>query len=263
MAPNASFRPAEPSDGVAWITGASSGIGAALALTLARRGWTVIATARREQALADLAAEAAGGRIHPLPGDVTDAVGVDRMVARIEEEHGPIALAVLNAGTYTPDGVANFDRSRFADTLRLNLQAGADAMQALFAVMRPRKHGQIALVSSVAGYRGLPNAASYSAGKAGAIALMESLRLEGQTHGLLLQVVNPGFVKTPLTDKNTFPMPFLVPVEKAASIIADGLRKTRFEIAFPGPFVFLLKIFRALPYGVFFWLIRRQTGVGK
>lgn len=259
------IEPVGPTDGVAWITGASSGIGRALALRLARDGWQVVASARSADKLEALAAEAEGlpGSVRAEPLDVTDQAAVAAAVDRIETEVGAIALAVLNAGTYTPDGVDGFTREAIEKTVGLNLIAGAGCLEALLPRMIGRRRGQVALVASVAGYRGLPRAAAYSGSKAGAIAMMESLHLDAARHGLLLQVINPGFVETPLTEKNDFPMPFLVPVEKAVETIAKGLVRGRFEIAFPAPFVAILKVMRILPYSVYFWAIGRQTGAGK
>lgn len=259
------IQPVTPQDGVAWITGASSGIGREVALKLAQQGWTVVASARSADKLTALGEEAASlpGRVHSEPLDVTDQPAVLAAVSRIEAEHGPIALAVLNAGTYTPDGVDGFSRDAIEKTVGLNLLAGAGCLEALLPKLRERRRGQVALVASVAGYRGLPRAAAYSGSKAGAIAMMESLHLDAQRYNILLQVINPGFVDTPLTAKNDFPMPFLVPVEKAAGTIVRGLAKGRFEIAFPTPFVAILKAMRCLPYAVYFWAIGRQTGAGQ
>lgn len=258
-------RPATPQDGVAWVTGASSGIGREVALRLAQQGWTVIGSARSADKLTALSEEASSlpGTVHAMPLDVTDQAAVLDTVARIEAEHGAIALTVLNAGTYIPDGVETFTREAIEKTVGLNLLAGAGCLEAVFPKLRERGRGQVALVASVAGYRGLPRAAAYSGSKAGAIAMMESLHLDAQRFGILLQVINPGFVETPLTAKNDFPMPFLVPVEKAAKTIVTGLSRGRFEIAFPGPFVAILKTMRCLPYAVYFWAIGRQTGSGR
>jgi short-subunit dehydrogenase len=116
--------------------------------------------------------------------------------------------------------------------------------------MRERGHGQVALVASVAGYRGLPTAAAYSASKAAAIAMAESLRPELEPDGVLMQVVNPGFIKTPLTDKNDFPMPMLMDVEDATTKLVAGLGRTRFEIVFPRLFCWIVKLYRCMPYAL-------------
>jgi short-subunit dehydrogenase len=125
--------------------------------------------------------------------------------------------------------------------------------------MIARGTGQIAIVSSVAGYRGLPRAIAYSATKAALIAMAESLKFDLDQTGVMINVINPGFVKTPLTDRNDFPMPFLMPVEAAAKRIADGLARGRFEIAFPRRFAAILKLMRILPYALYFPLVGRTT----
>lgn len=254
-------RTPTPKDGCAWVTGASSGIGRALALRLASDGWTVIATARRGEALADLAADpAAQGRIHAVPGDVTDPAAMADLVARVEAVQGRIALAVLNAGTYAPDGIDDFDPARFRRVVDINLLGAGNCLGPLLPGWRARRLGHLALVASVTGYRGLPRALSYSASKAALIALGESLRFDFQPAGLKVQVINPGFVRTPLTDKNDFPMPFLMEVDAAVERIVRGLASDRFEIAFPRRFAWMLKALRCLPYRLYFPLVSRSTG---
>jgi NAD(P)-dependent dehydrogenase (short-subunit alcohol dehydrogenase family) len=252
-------RPARPADGLAWITGASSGIGRQLALELVARGWTVAATARREAELAALAAEGKG-RVVAAPADVTDPGAVAAAVHRVRADSGrPIALAVLNAGTYIHDSAQRFDLDAFALQVRVNILGTANALAAVMPAMIGRRSGQIAIVSSVAGYRGLPRAIAYSATKAALIAMAESLKFDLDRAGVMINLVNPGFVKTPLTDRNDFPMPFLMPVEAAAKRIADGLARGRFEIAFPRRFAAILKLMRILPYALYFPVVGRTT----
>jgi NAD(P)-dependent dehydrogenase (short-subunit alcohol dehydrogenase family) len=255
-------RTATPADGVAWVTGASSGIGEATALRLARDGWTVVASARRADALDAVAAKAAGGRgrVVPLALDVTDLAAVRDAVAAVERGHGPVALAVLNAGTYVPDAAETFAAEEFRATHAVNVLGVANCLDALLPGMVGRKAGQVAIVSSVAGYRGLPRALAYSSSKAAAIALAESLRFDGQRLGIKVQVVNPGFVRTPLTDRNDFPMPFLMEVGDAADALVKGLGGDAFEIAFPAPFVFVMKRLAAMPDWLYFRLVAKQTG---
>lgn len=253
-----------PADGCAWVTGASSGIGRALALRLAREGWTVIATARRADALTDLAAEPESvGRIRPMPGDVTDAAAMAALVAEAEAAHGPIALAVLNAGTYAPDGIDGFDVEAFRKVGDINVQGAANCLAPLLPGWRARRLGHLALVASVAGYRGLPRALAYSSSKAALIALAESLRFDFVPAGLKVQLINPGFVRTPLTDKNDFPMPFLMELDAAVDRIVSGLASDRFEIAFPRRLAWPLKLLRCLPNRLYFALVSRSTGRGR
>jgi NAD(P)-dependent dehydrogenase (short-subunit alcohol dehydrogenase family) len=259
--------PVSPSDGVAWVTGASQGIGEAVCLRLAADGWTVIASARSQDKLADLAARAKDlpGRIVAWPLDVTDAEAVATAVPAIIAEHGPIALAILNAGTYLADNAETLSDETLRPTIDLNLISVARCVSALLAPMREAGKGQagkghVQVVASVSGYRGLPNAVSYGASKAALINMAESLKLDFDRFGLTLQLVNPGFVETPLTDKNEFPMPFLISAETAAERMVAAIRSRRFEVTFPRRFTFMLKIMRCLPYALYFPLMRRITG---
>ncbi len=254
-----------PADGVAWLTGASSGIGKATALELARRGWTVCLTARRLEELEALAGEAAGlpGRLVAHAGDVTDEAGMAALVETIERIHGPIALAFFNAGVapYTRAGALDVDA--FRQALNVNVLGAANGLAPVLARMGARKKGQVAVNASVAGYRGLPKAAAYGASKAAAIHLCEALKFDCDNLGITMQVVNPGFIDTPLTRKNDFPMPFLMSMDDAARRVVDGFERGSFEIIFPRRLAFILKIMRLLPYAWYFPLVARQTGWNK
>ncbi|WP_207062288.1 SDR family oxidoreductase [Motiliproteus sp. SC1-56] len=245
---------------VAWITGASQGIGAALSLELARRGWRVAASARSEEKLAALArhSEAPPGAIRPYPLDVLDPAACLHTIEQIERDWGPVGRAVLNAGTHRPMTAADFDREAFYELLELNVMGTVNSLQPLLQSMRRRQHGQIAVVASLAGYRGLPTASAYGASKAALINLCECLRPELARDGVKLQVINPGFVKTPLTDRNTFPMPFLIEAPQAARHIARGLDQSRFEIRFPRRFALIMGLLRHLPYPAYFAITRRM-----
>ena len=249
----------------AWITGASSGIGRALALALARQGVVVAASARSRDALESLAAEAgadaASARILPTPLDVADRVAVKAAAeAAIRVFRGPPDLAVLNAGTYLPMSAADFDAASFRTQVEINLMGSVHMLEALLPAYLAARKGHIAIVSSVAGYRGLPTAAAYGATKAALNNLAESLKYDLDRAGVKLQLVNPGFVKTPLTDRNDFKMPFLMPVDKAVARMIAGLQSGRFEITFPRRFTWQLKLLRLLPYRLYFAITRRRTG---
>lgn len=245
--------------GLLWLTGASAGIGRALALRLARDGWRVAASARRAEELAALQAAASGlpGEIRPYPLDVTDGAAVATCVAAIERDMGPIDLAVLNAGTHKPMPAEHFSTATLRALMEINLFGVAHGLEALLPRMIARGRGRVALVASLAGYSGLPSAAAYGASKAALINMAEAMRPELLAKGVVLQVINPGFVKTPLTDRNDFPMPFLIDAEEAAAAIGRGLKSDRFEIAFPWLFARLMKLLRALPYRLFFPLTQR------
>ncbi|MFV3074273.1 SDR family NAD(P)-dependent oxidoreductase [Niveispirillum fermenti] len=243
-----------PTDSLAWVTGASSGIGEHVALALAAEGWTVLASARGAAALATLAARTAGpGRIIPAPLDVTDAAGVKAVLAA----HGPVALAVLNAGTYRPDAARDLDPAQFGRTMDVNLMGVVNSLAAILPGMIGRRQGHVVIVSSVAGYRGLPRSLAYGASKAALINLAESLKLDVERHGIKTQLVCPGFIKTPLTDRNDFPMPFLMPVERAAARLVAGLKGNGFQITFPRRFTWPLLLLRRFPDALYFMLACR------
>jgi NAD(P)-dependent dehydrogenase (short-subunit alcohol dehydrogenase family) len=253
------FR-ARPGDGIVWITGASSGIGRFVALEFARRGFSVAASARRESALAELVGEAeAGGRIHAYPVDIGNHDEVRATVARIEAEHGGISLAFLNAGTYYPAGVIDLDIDQFRSIIDLNIMGTVHCIAAVLPGMFARGRGQLGINASVAGYGGLPRSLAYSASKAALINLAQSLTFDCAPRGVSVQVINPGFIKTPLTDENDFPMPFLMPVEDAAQRVCDGFARGGFEITFPRRFAYLLKALNLLPYGLYLRLVAAAT----
>jgi NAD(P)-dependent dehydrogenase (short-subunit alcohol dehydrogenase family) len=243
---------------VVWVTGASSGIGRALALALARRGDRVAASARSGDRLEQLAAEASGIRAYPL--DITDLEATREVVARIGEELGPIDVAVLNAGTHHPVKAEDFKAGELARLLEINVVGTANGLEVLMRDMLARGSGRIAVVSSVAGYRGLPTGAYYGASKAALINMTEALRFDLVGRGVTIQLIDPGFVATPLTDKNTFRMPFRIRPERAAERIVQGLASDRFEITFPKRFTWLMKLLRILPYRLYFPLVARATG---
>jgi NAD(P)-dependent dehydrogenase (short-subunit alcohol dehydrogenase family) len=244
-----------------WITGASSGIGRALALRLARDGHEVAASARSVEQLARLADEsrATEGRIHPYPLDVGDPAAASAVVGEIERDLGGIESAVLAAGAWRQMGARGFEAAALAQVVGVNLLGTGNCLEPLLKVMTARRRGRIAIVASVAGYRGLPTAAYYGSSKAALINLAESLRLDLASHGVQVQLIDPGFVETPMTARNPFPMPFLMPVEQAAERIARGLASRRFEITFPRRFTWQLKLLRCLPYFLYFPLVARAT----
>lgn len=243
---------------IAWITGASSGIGRALAVRLAKTGWRVVASARDKHALDSLAALSPG--IIPWPVDVTDAAAVSACVQAIEQQVGPLSLAVLNAGTHRPTPAASFRAAEVRMLIEVNLMGVVHCLEPVLAAMRQRRSGHVAVVASVAGYSGLPTAAGYGATKAALINMCEALKPACDALGIKLQLVCPGFVETPLTAHNSFPMPFLIPVERAIDRLVAGLAGDAFEITFPKRFALILKLARMLPYGLYFPLVRRATG---
>ena len=250
----------QPGDGVAWITGASSGIGEAVALELAQRGWTVAITARRLDQLEDVARRAEGlpGRIVAHTGDVTDSASMKAVIDGIESVQGPIALAFLNAGI-APDSGGVLDIEAFERIIAVNLVGAARGLSAVLERMAPRGRGQIALNASIAGYGGLPGASAYGVSKAAAIHLCETLKFDCDKRGIRLQLVNPGWVDTPLTRCKDVPMPFIMSPAEAARRIVDGFERAGFEVTFPRRLSWLMKAINLLPYPAYFWLIGKAA----
>lgn len=256
---------ANPQDGIAWITGGSTGIGRALVLDLAREGYTVAVTARGGDELAGLAAETAGlpGRVMPFPGDVTDAPAMEAIVAAIEADLGPIVLAVFNAGIYLPTRGERLDVQNFVRTYEVNLFGVVNGLVPVVERMRERRRGQIAITGSVSSYFGWPTTGAYGATKAALNNMAESLKFDFDKMNIRIQVINPGFVDTPLTERNAFRMPALMPADDASRRIVRALRSGRFETTFPRRFTWPLKLLRLLPQPLVFHFINRATGWAK
>jgi len=232
-----------------WLTGASSGIGEYLALELAKRGARVALTARRAEVLAELVAriKASGWSAESFPGDVTDLDQMKRVVRDIEASMGPIDLAIPNAGTHIFTKPEEFNSQEYIDLMNINYGGMLRSIEAVVPGMLARRSGYIAPVASLAGVRGLPRAAAYGASKAAMNHFLESIRFHLKLHNVMVSVINPGFVKTPLTDKNDFYMPFLVSSEYAARTICNGLERQKREIAFPPMMNLVVKFGRLLP----------------
>ncbi|HWA18657.1 MAG TPA: SDR family NAD(P)-dependent oxidoreductase [Devosia sp.] len=241
----------------AWITGAGSGIGRALAKRLADQGWDVAVSARTASDLDSLVAEAPG-RIWAFVLDVTDSAANRSVVDDVERTLGPLDLVVLNAGGYFPVTAANFSAEKFRKTVELNLNGTANGLEPVLQRMVARGRGHVAVMASVAGFVGLPTGSTYSATKAALNAMCEALKVELEPLGVTLTVINPGFVKTPATDKNKFPMPFRIPVEQAAEAIMRGLERKKYEIIFPWQMAIAMKLFGVLPHWLQFTITRRM-----
>ena len=195
-----------------------------------------------------------------MQGDVTDRAGMQALIEQVESNIGPVALAFLNVGTYFPDSEEDFGGDGFRKTFAVNVDGTINLIGPLVRAMKLRGRGQIAVNSSVAGYGGLPRSIAYSASKSALIAMCESLKFDLDKLGITIQLVSPGFVKTPLTDKNDFPMPFLIGVEEAGRRILNGFEQGGFEIAFPRRMAWLLKAVNMLPYSSYFSLVSKTTG---
>jgi len=244
---------------IIWITGASSGLGRELARQYAELGHQVCVSARGDAGLNELAEICINmtGSIHVFPLDVTDIDQVNACFERICGTVGTPDISVFNAGTHQANSAQDFDAATFRRLMEINYMGVINCLQATVPAYIAQGKGHIAVVSSVAGYQGLPNASAYGSSKAALINMCEALQPELAAAGIKLQLVNPGFVRTPLTDLNEFPMPFLMEVEDAATRIIRGLRGNSFEISFPRRFTWLLKTLKLLPYPVYLRLTKK------
>ena len=233
-----------------WITGASTGIGRALALSFANEGHRVAVSARSADKLGELAKMSSNISIFPL--DVTDAEAARATVTAIEATFGPIDLAILNAGVWHPMTASRYDLAKVRTSMDVNYFGVTNTLDPIMKAMITRGRGHLAIVSSVAGFRGLPKGAAYAPTKAALISLAESLYADLKINGVKMTVINPGFIATPMTEVNNFPMPFIVSIDEAVKSIRRGLDSGRFEIVFPGRMALLMKTLRLLPYRVFF-----------
>jgi NADP-dependent 3-hydroxy acid dehydrogenase YdfG len=240
------------------ITGASSGIGEALAIEYGSRGAHVALLARREDELARVAAlvQARGGRATSIPVDVSNAEAIFAAVKRAESELGGLDMVVANAGVGTPSHAARLQWEDVARTIDVNVTGAMATLLAAVPIMLAQKHGHLVGVTSLAGKRALPEGGAYSASKAALSTFLETLRLDLRPAGIAVTDVQPGFVATPLTAKNSHPMPFLWPSDKAARVIADRLVRAPAIVSFPWPLVFLTSFFRSFPAWIYDPLVR-------
>ncbi|MEL7273635.1 MAG: SDR family NAD(P)-dependent oxidoreductase [Pseudomonadota bacterium] len=238
-----------------WITGASSGLGEHTARQLADMGCKVSICARSKDKLDAIAADSPN--LFAYEADVTDGDRLKELVNEIEAEHGPIDLTVFCAGAWFQNSLSDSKIENFEKTMDVNVTGVVRSVQAVLPKMVERGKGHISWVSSVAGYGGLPNSAAYGASKSALIHLAEGSYNELARKGINLSVINPGFVKTPMTDKNDFPMPFLMQPEDAARKMVEGLKAKKFEIAFPRQLVWTLKLINHLPYWLYLRIINK------
>jgi short-subunit dehydrogenase len=241
-----------------WIVGASTGIGRSVALAFAKAGVTVAASARSAEGLATLVAEGAG-KISAYPVDSTDASGILQTATQIRESLGAIDAVLYCAATWSNDTATQATVAAIRPVFEVNIFGCLNVIEAVLPTMKANRAGQIAIISSVAGFRGLPRALAYGSSKAALTHIAEGLKFECDDAGVVVQVIHPGFVKTPLTDKNDFKMPFLISSENAADRVVRGMSGNGFEITFPKRFTFMLKLLRLLPYSVYFWLVSKGT----
>jgi short-subunit dehydrogenase len=242
-----------------WIIGASSGIGREVALQYAQKGQPVVISARSADKLDEIA-DKNPKLIKPLPLDITDEQSVRLKTYELFADGEGPETVILNAGTYAPMSYDHYAAGKAIQVMDVNYFGVVRVIERILPHLIEKRYGKIVIVASVAGYQGLPLALAYGPSKAALINLCEALRVELMGSGVTVQLVNPGFVKTPLTAGNKFPMPFLMEVEDAAARMIKGIEGNAFEITFPRRFAYILKFIRMLPYAISLPLIRKGTG---
>jgi NAD(P)-dependent dehydrogenase (short-subunit alcohol dehydrogenase family) len=241
-----------------WLVGASTGIGLACAQALRAAGAQVVISARNPQDVLDWAKQDAGVQWHSL--DVGDHAEV-QATARAILAQGPLDLVVYAAGYYRAQRATAMNMEDLLQHDKVNYQGALQVIDAVLPALLARQSGHISLLSSVAGWRGLPNGLAYGPTKAALTHLAETLYMDLQDQGIGVSVINPGFVATPLTAQNQFPMPALISPQEAARQMLKGWAKGQFDIHFPKRFTLWLKLLRLLPYRLYFPLVRKLTGL--
>ncbi|MEO5323739.1 SDR family NAD(P)-dependent oxidoreductase [Mesorhizobium sp. CC13] len=240
---------AAPKDGVAWITGGSTGIGRAVARLLAKQGYTVAVTVRPNDPLDALIAETKGmaGRILSFPSDVTDEAGMAAAVGAIESQAGPIVLAIFNAGAYLPVRGDDLQLNSFRQSFDVNVFGVLNGLAPVIERMRNRGRGHVVFMGSISAYFGWPTTAAYAATKAAINVIAEALKFDFDKMNIRTQVLNPGFIDTPLTQKSAFSMPAMMSVDDAAERVCRAILKGGFEVTFPRRLTWGMKLLFVLP----------------
>tara|TARA_Y100001970_G_scaffold282797_1_gene396400 strand:+ start:1358 stop:2110 length:753 start_codon:yes stop_codon:yes gene_type:complete len=245
-----------------WITGASSGIGKALALKFANEGWQVAASARSENLLKIISES--NKNITSFPLDVTNGENCKEIFKQIKNKYESINICFFSTGTWDPKKEKDIDIDQMKKVMNVNFFGTLNCIKAVEKYFKEKNNGHISIVSSIAGYRGLPNSTGYGASKAALNNLAESLYFDFGRYNVRVSLVSPGFIKTPMTDKNEFKMPFLKTAEYAADKIYKGLiNSSSFEIDFPKELTLILKFLKILPDSLYFKLIRKLTKFQK
>ncbi|MDC0521812.1 SDR family NAD(P)-dependent oxidoreductase [Candidatus Pelagibacter sp.] len=245
-----------------WITGGSTGIGKALAVKFASKGWNVAVSARREELLNELSNQYEN--ISAFPLDVTDKQKCGEVFDQIKKKYEDIDICFFSTGTWNPKKEKEIDVEQIEEVFKINFFGTVNTIKAVEQYFRDRKKGTITIVSSIAGYRGLPNSTGYGPSKSALNNLAESLYFDFKRFGVRVCLVSPGFIKTPMTDKNDFKMPFIKTTDYAANKIYDGLiNKNVFEIHFPKSLTIILKILSFLPSKLYFSLVGQMTKYQK
>ena len=241
---------------VIWITGASSGIGRSLAIKFANEGWQVAASARRENLLKEL--NSVNSNIHSFPLDVTDSENCIAVFDKIIEKVKNIEICVFCTGIHDPKSETSLNIEKIKKIMEVNYFGTINSINSIYNYFKEKKSGHISMVSSVAGYRGLPAGGAYCASKSALTTYAESLYFDMKRSNVRVSVIHPGFIKTPMTDQNNFPMPMIKSPEFAANEIFKGLTKSNaFEIHFPKNFTFIMKILKVMPNWLYFKILKK------
>ena len=245
-----------------WITGGSTGIGKALAIKFANEGWNVAISARRGNLLKEISETYEN--IHSFPLDVTDKNKCNEVFNDIKNKFNEVDICFFSTGTWNPKKEKDIDVEQIEDVFKVNFFGTVNSIKAVEKYFKEKKSGIITIVSSIAGYRGLPNSTGYGPSKSALNNLTESLYFDFKRFGVRVCLVSPGFIKTPMTDKNDFKMPFLKTPEYAADQIYEGLvNKNIFEIHFPKSLTIILKLLSFLPSKIYFGLVGKLTKYQK
>ena len=245
-----------------WITGGSTGIGRALAIKFASKGWNVAVSARRVELLNELSNSYEN--ISTFPLDVTDKSKCKEVFNEIKNKFENIDICFFSTGTWNPKKEKDIDVEQIEEVFKVNFFGTVNSIKAVEEYFRNKKSGIITIVSSIAGYRGLPNSTGYGPSKSALNNLAESLYFDFKRYNVRICLVSPGFIKTPMTDKNDFKMPFLKTPAYAADQIYNGLiNKNIFEIHFPKALTVTLKLLSLLPSKIYFSLVGKMTKYQK
>ena len=247
---------------VIWITGGGTGIGKAVAIKFANEGWQVAISGRRENVLKEV--EENYQNIKAFPLDVNDKEKCFNIVENIKKELGDIDICFFSTGTWDPKKEREIDVGQIEKVFKVNFFGTLNCIKAVENHFRIKKEGVITIVSSIAGYKGLPNSTGYGPSKAALNNLAESLYFDFGRYGVKVCLVSPGFIKTPMTDKNDFKMPFLKTPEYSADKIYNGLiNSNKFEIHFPKELTLILKFLKIIPDRLYFYLVGKLTKLQK
>ena len=245
-----------------WITGGSTGIGKSLAIKFANEGWNVAISARREELLSQLSEKYEN--ISSFPLDVTDKIKCKEIFNQIKNKYESVDICFFSTGTWNPKKEKDIDVEQIENVFKVNFFGTLNTVKAVEEYFKSKKDGIITIVSSIAGYKGLPNSTGYGPSKSALNNLAESLYFDFQRFGVRICLVSPGFIKTPMTDKNNFKMPFLKTPEYAAEKIYNGLIKQNvFEIHFPKSLTLILKFLNLLPNKIYLNLVGKLTKYQK